>query len=227
MEEVVLVEQDRRAFAVLLPHLMESTRQAMEDPRLKLHFMDGRRFTNRLQPEAADDLSGALGGLVTDALLVPILAIKDTSYLLALFAIIAVLPLLHAHFAPTALPALQARGCHSFPWPGLPWGLAFLVISIGVLSFLARAAVPGPAVEFTDRVLREVSGSQQFELREMPVPHYLGSGSAAAEAAAATETLSPASVTVAADARGYGGSDQPAGVSRLRGGPAWGALRGL
>jgi predicted membrane-bound spermidine synthase len=150
--------------------------------------------------EAADDLGGALGGLVTGALLVPILGIKGTSYLLALFAIIALLPLLHAHFAPTTLPALQVRGYRSFPWPRLSWGLAFLVISVGILSFLARAAAPGPVVKFSDRILSEVSGSQHFEFRKTPVPHYLGSGSAAA-----AETVSLASMTVAADTRGYAG----------------------
>lgn len=155
--------------------------------------------------EAADDLGGALGGLVTGALLVPILGIKGTSYLLALFSGIAVLPLLHARFAPAALPALRVRGYHSFPWPRLSWGLAFLVMCVWLLSLLARATAPGPVVKFSERMLSEVSGSQQFEFRETPAPHYLGSDSATAEVTAAAGTVSLSSMTVAADARGYAG----------------------
>ena len=155
--------------------------------------------------EAADDLGGALGGLLTGAILVPILGVKGTSYLLALFSMIAVIPLLHAHFVPAQLPALQERGYRSFPWPRLSWLLAFFVITIGILSLLARGAAPGPAVKFNEAVLTEVSGSQQFEFRVAPMPHYLGNAAETATDTATVESVSLASMAVTSDILGYAG----------------------
>lgn len=155
--------------------------------------------------EAADDLGGALGGLITGALLVPLLGIDATSRLLALFALIALLPLLHAHFTPSRLPALQARGYRSFPWSRLSWGLIFLVICVGLLSQLARQAAPGPQVTFSDELLREVSGSNAFEFQAQPLPHYLGRPEKTADETPPVESVSLASLPVAEEIRGYAG----------------------
>lgn len=149
--------------------------------------------------EAADDLGGALGGLITGALLVPLLGIEGTCRLLALCALIAPPLLLHAHFVPLHLPALQLRGLPSLPWPRLSWGLLFLVLCTGLLSLTARSTAPGPQVKFSDELLRETSGSRTFELREQPAPHYLGRTDTHAE------TVSLATQPVAGDVRGYAG----------------------
>jgi spermidine synthase len=147
--------------------------------------------------EAADHLGGALGGLLTGALLVPILGIADTCYLLAVFAFLSMIPVLFAHKAPASIPIMQARGYRAFPFSLLSWGLAFGVITMFVLSILARGADQGPTVRFGEATLTDVSQSQSFEFREQAMPHYLGDGE--------KQTVSLASMTVAADVRGYAG----------------------
>jgi len=153
--------------------------------------------------EAADHLGGALGGLLTGALLVPILGIADTCYLLALFALISLIPVVYAHNAPSSIPL--ERGYRAFPYPLLSWGLAFGVITVFVLSLLARGAEPGPTVRFDEATLTTVSQSNSFEFREQPMPHYLGSGATDRPPDVLKNTVSLASMTVAADVRGYAG----------------------
>jgi len=171
--------------------------------------------------EAADDFGGALGGLLTGALLVPILGVTGTSYLLALFSLIAVLPLLYAHFTPARLPALQARGYRSFPWTRLSWILAFFVISTGIITFMARGTAPGPVVKFNETLLGEISNSQEFKFRSVPVPRYLGGGSET-EANETPDTVSLASMAVTSDVRGYAGP-----LNLLVSVDAEGSLRGV
>lgn len=50
--------------------------------------------------EAVDHFGGAIGGLLTGALLVPIVGISGTCNLLALMALIAMAPVLYGQFAP-------------------------------------------------------------------------------------------------------------------------------
>ncbi len=45
-----VVEEDERAFQRIRPHLDPDTVKALGDPRLSLHFEDGRRFVNRQVP---------------------------------------------------------------------------------------------------------------------------------------------------------------------------------
>ncbi len=126
--------------------------------------------------EAADSLGGALGGLLTGALLIPLLGIEGSCRVLAAAALIGLLPLLHARFAPERLPRLQARSFASFPYPWLSWGLAWLLLCGLLLSLIGRSAAPDPPIYFDAEVLAQVTGSEQFELREAPMPHYLGAG---------------------------------------------------
>lgn len=51
-----VVAEDRAAFDHLRPHLPSHMRAALRDPRLSLHFRDGRRFVNDLSASAAYDL---------------------------------------------------------------------------------------------------------------------------------------------------------------------------
>jgi spermidine synthase len=156
--------------------------------------------------EAADHLGGALGGLLTGALLVPILGIASTCYLLAFIAVIALMPVLYAIYAPPSLPLLQTRGYRAFPLPLVSWGLAFLVITVFVFFWLARSTESGPTVHFDEATLTAVSQSQSFELREQPIPHYLGTGSTGeGPLTHIKNTVSIASMTVAAEVRGYAG----------------------
>ncbi|GEM_PF-579451 len=67
LERLDLVEQDRRAFEMLKRWLPPADRQALRDPRLHLHFQDGRRFANRLSPKAGYDLVLALDATPTSA----------------------------------------------------------------------------------------------------------------------------------------------------------------
>jgi len=159
--------------------------------------------------EAADDLGGALGGLVTGALLVPVLGVPGTSYLLAVFALVAIVPLVYAQFAPPTIPVLRERGYRAFPYPGLSWALALAVVTVFAFSVLWQRAAPAPTLHFDDETLAAVSGSAAFELHEAPMPHYLGSGrsgdSAGEPQQPAARTVSLATMAVADDIRGHAG----------------------
>jgi len=54
VEQVTVIEQDRRAYDMVLPHLDATMRTALDDPRLRVHFEDGRRFANRPHDEDYD-----------------------------------------------------------------------------------------------------------------------------------------------------------------------------
>lgn len=150
---------------------------------------------------AADDLGGAMGGLLTGALLVPLLGIPGSCYLLALSAAIALVPVLYAEYAPHRIAGLQLRGYRSFPWAPLSWSLIFIVVTVLILSLLVQGIQPEPRTRFSAATLAQLSGSQHFELSESPVTHYLGS----AADGSATDTVSLATITVAKHIRGYGG----------------------
>ncbi len=151
--------------------------------------------------EAADSLGGALGGLVTGALLIPLLGMRGTSYLLAVYALLGSLPLLFARFAPEAIPALRRRGHASFPWQGLSWSLGFLVLVSFGWNLLSRGAEPAPQLRFDERLLEAVSGSTRFALNERPFPWYRGTG----DPPGAPQSASAASMAMAPEVRGFAG----------------------
>ena len=150
---------------------------------------------------AADDLGGALGGLLTGALLVPLLGIQGSFQLLALSAVLVLLAVLYGEYAPGRLGGLHRRGHRTFPWGGLSWTLLFVVGSGFILLILAQGGQPEPRTRFSDATLAQLSGSQRFEPCEGPVPCYLGR----AVDGGAVDTVSLASITVAGDIRGYAG----------------------
>ena len=73
-----------------------------------------------------------------------------------------------------------------------------------VLTLLAREAGPGPTVRFDETLLTTVSQSNSFEFRDQPIPHYLGYHKTE-EVLEDKDSVSLASITVAADVRGYAG----------------------
>jgi len=154
---------------------------------------------------AADDLGGAAGGLLTGALLVPLLGIAGSCYLLGAVALLALLPLLHAELAAAAAPRLQARGYRAFPWGGFSRLLLFCTLSLFGLMLIATGSTPPVQLRFDDSVLADVSGSQSFGLRTTPLPHYLGRDDGAPPAAGSADTVTLATLPVAADIRGYAG----------------------
>ncbi len=95
-----------------------------------------------------DNLGGALGALVTGALMVPILGVAGASRVLAASALLALVPLLLAEPAGPAPSALRARGFRSFPVVRLSWALVYLTGSIFALTWVLRATAPGPQVRF-------------------------------------------------------------------------------
>ncbi len=144
--------------------------------------------------QAADNLGGALGGLLTGALLVPILGVEGTCRALAVLAVVALLPLLFARIAPrrpgAAVGLGVGRAQMSFPWPGLGWGLIYLVLLVYAWHLLDLGSRPGPELRFDEARLAEVSGSKRFTLLEQPLVQYLGF--APGELEASTLTLASA-----------------------------------
>ncbi len=168
--------------------------------------------------EAADHFGGALGGLLSGAVLAPLLGISGTSTLLSLAALVAGLAVVSAELVPVAANP-PARGRSSFPFTRTSWAIGFLVITIYALSRLAAGVGPRPLVHFDDTTLAQVSGSQRFEQHDDPMVYYLGSGPGLDDRLGAptpgsgersgprdTErTVSLASSQVAGDVRGYAG----------------------
>jgi predicted membrane-bound spermidine synthase len=161
----------------------------------------GRVLVSSGASEAADSLGGALGGLLTGALLVPLLGVRGTCYLLVGYALIGLLPLLFARFAPEAIPALRIRGGRAFPWPGLSWFLGFAVLLAFAWNLLSRQSEPGPQVRFDERLLEAVSGSSRFERFDQPFLWYRGTEDTAGGAVSATA----ASMAAAPQVLGYAG----------------------
>ncbi len=149
----------------------------------------------------ADDLGGAFGGLLTGALLIPLLGVEGALHLLALAAGITLIPILYAEYGPECVEVLARRGYRTFPWTPLSWSLLFVVGSGLVLLILVQGVQPEPRTRFSEADLAQLSGSQRFELREEPVPHYLGRPADSD----APDTVSLATITVAGDIRGYAG----------------------
>jgi predicted membrane-bound spermidine synthase len=151
--------------------------------------------------QAADNLGGAIGGLVTGALMVPILGVEGTCRVLAGVAAVAVLPLLFARLAPAVATGPDDRGQPSFPWPGLGWGLIYVVLLVYAFTLLGLGTRPQPQVRFDDERLAQVSGSASFTLAERPFVHYLGSSPGEAE----PQTVSLASAAATPGVSGFAG----------------------
>ncbi len=163
--------------------------------------------------EAADHLGGALGGILSGAALVPLLGIAGTSRLLTISTLIALVVVLWGEFGRSGSGPFsrwwRARGYVSFPFPRVTWTLAFLVITVFLLTQLARSAAVGPVVLFDKATLQEVSGSEEFVFAEEPMPHYVGSPKIAdpggERPAVEPRTVTLASMPVASHIRGYAG----------------------
>jgi hypothetical protein len=167
--------------------------------------------------QMADNLGGALGGLLTGALLVPLLGVAWSSYLLALLALLTLLPLLYALRVPERIAWLQPRGLSAFPASGLGWLLSGLVLLAFAWAQAQQAQQPRPEVHFSAQRLAEVSGSQRFQQRDEPFVHYLGS-----TAEDALDTVVLASMAAVPEVRGYGG-----GINLLLALDREGSLRGV
>jgi spermidine synthase len=154
---------------------------------------------------AADNLGGAIGGLVTGALMVPLLGVAASCQVLAVLALLAPVPLLFGRLTPDAITANGQRSFRSLsgsrPGPRLGWFLIFAVLLVYGWQLLERGAEPGPRLLFDDARLAQVSGSERFELSEDPFPYYLGFG--AGQGAAQTVTLS--TMAASPDVKGFAG----------------------
>jgi len=171
-------------------------------------------LTHRARPEitrssgitaAADNLGGSVGGLITGALLVPLLGVEVTSRVLGTLALVALLPLLFGRWMPESLAGGGRRGYRSFPWPRLGWGLLFAVLLVYGLVLLERGTGPGPRVHFDQARLAEVSGSVRFEQKDAPFPYYLGYGEGTASEGSPADTVSLSTLAAAPEVRGFAG----------------------
>jgi predicted membrane-bound spermidine synthase len=163
------------------------------------HLVHGEVGRSSGVAAAADNLGGAVGGLLTGGFLVPILGVTGTSRVLTVAALLALTPLLLAELRRFSTPGLRARGFRSFPAPGLSWALVFIALALFLLSLIVRQAVEGPQVDFDPETLAAVSGSPEQQRRAHPFVHYLGQGGDR------EATVSLSSMEVAADVRGYAG----------------------
>jgi spermidine synthase len=154
---------------------------------------------------AADSLGGALGGLVTGALMVPTLGIAGTCHVLAGFALLTWVPLGWERFARAHAPRpATVRAEPSFPWPALGWGLIYAVLLVYAWHLLDARSRPGPTLHFDPGVLAEVGGPGRYDLVETPLVHYLGREPGDAR----PRTVVLASAAAAPDVSGFAGPIQ-------------------
>ncbi len=159
---------------------------------------DGDALSSGGLAQAADNAGGSIGGLVTGALMVPILGIAGTVAVLAALCGLAVVALGAAQIS-RGLSELS-RSDTSLPWPNLSWMLLFSVVLIYGWTWLAQGGAPGPRVQFETQGLQAVSGSENFEQQDQPFVHYLGSGRDGA-----VETAVLSTMAAAPDIRGFAG----------------------
>jgi spermidine synthase len=171
---------------------------------------------------AADSLGGALGGLVTGALMVPILGVEGTCRVLAVPALLALIPLGVTRGFTRLVPASRsgptARAGTSLPRPGIGWGLIYGVLLVYGWHLLGVQAGPGPKVRFDQGQLAEVSGSARFRLEQSPFIHYLGQGD---------DENRPDTVALASAATGPGPSGFAGPIELLLAVGRDGSLRGV
>lgn len=166
--------------------------------------------------EAGDHLGGALGGLITGGLLVPILGMATSAQLLATMALIAVLPLLLAgwhHAYPKSLSGFKffkRRHYTAFAQPGLTQFVWFVLVTVIILGWVAKSTAPSPQVLFGQNALEAVSTANRFTFYAKPVPFYLGESVGKVGKMDRVETASASmvalsSIPVARAIRGYAG----------------------
>lgn len=145
--------------------------------------------------QAADNLGGALGGLATGALLVPLLGIERSCLVLALLACVTWLPLAMAAFIPRRPWTEPPRGRASLPWRSAGWALIYCVALVYAWQLLGQNDA-APRVRFTEKQLSEVAGAGPFSEETAPLVYYV----AQLPARAALSTLAGAP-----EVDGYGG----------------------
>lgn len=153
--------------------------------------------------DAADHFGAAAGAMVTGTLLVPLLGIEKACMVLAT-VLAAPAALMGAEIllarAEPALARCRPRSRSSFPYIRLSWLLIFSVA--GAYAWYLLIGPPGsePTVKLPVETLKKVSGSESFEFKDSPVPHYVGRSASEMHS---TVTLS--TMAAGASVRGYGG----------------------
>ncbi|MDQ7785085.1 MAG: fused MFS/spermidine synthase [Desulfomonilaceae bacterium] len=153
--------------------------------------------------DALDHYGAALGAVVTGTLLVPLLGIEKASMILALALVVpSVLMLLESPLSKIdpVLEKLRPRESTSFPYTRLSWILVFSVIAAFTWHLWAGPPGKPPIVQFPEQTLKAISGSELFEFKQTPFPHYRGTSPGDTGFTLTLSTIPPAG-----DIRGYGG----------------------
>jgi hypothetical protein len=153
--------------------------------------------------DAADHFGAAIGAIITGTLLVPLLGMTHACLLLAV--VVAVPAILIGsefvfHRIDPILERLRPHPRPSFPYIRLSWLLAFCVTAAFLWGLLIGPPGSSPLVQFPEEMLKKVSGSEAFQFKEDPFPHYVGTSPGEAGFTVSLSTM-PTSRTV----RGYGG----------------------
>ncbi|MBM3298565.1 MAG: 4Fe-4S binding protein, partial [Deltaproteobacteria bacterium] len=153
--------------------------------------------------DAADHFAAAIGAMVTGALLIPLLGTAAACLVLAMVAASPV-ALIVAEFIfrriDPSLAGFHPRTAASFPFIRLSWFLAFSVAAAFVWNLLIGPPGSPPLVQFSEEVLKSVSGSEAFEFKRDPYPHYVGTSPGETGFTVTLSTM-PTAGTVS----GYGG----------------------
>lgn len=147
--------------------------------------------------QAADNLGGALGALVTATALIPILGIAQTGQVLAALTGMALVVL--AMVGLRAKRADQSTSTESGSRHLAGWVLAFVVLCVYGWTQLAAHSAPAPRIHFDPDRIAALGDAQQVQEHERPFVHYSATGSDGV-AVAAVSTLA-----VAPEIKGYAG----------------------
>lgn len=168
-----------------------------------LHADQRRLMVSSGLVQAADNLGGALGALLTGALLVPILGFATSSRLLAGLALVALLPLVVLGWAPPRWSF--GRATPSAWWGIVAWPLLWLVL-LAFAWMQLQGLADRPQVRFQEarlQALLPVVGVAEYD---DPFVHYLASESGEGGDQQPVGSIALVSTLAAApEVRGYAG----------------------
>ncbi|MBF0157197.1 MAG: 4Fe-4S binding protein [Magnetococcales bacterium] len=150
---------------------------------------------------AADHLGGALGGILTGGLLVPLFGVAGTGELLSWAVLVTGLALLPFLLPTSWFGWVREWGKEppTFPWRGtilLLWWVALTALGVG---WFERRTEPGPQVTFSAELLHTLTGVERWLPQEDPHPLYVGETTTGEKAGVALASAPVATV------EGYGG----------------------
>ena len=132
--------------------------------------------------------------------MLPLLGTEGSCRVLAVLALVGMVPLLAAPALARRAPASDGHEPSAF-WSSLGWALLYLALLVYGWHLIQRGTEPGPRLELDAARLAEIAPEHAFRRTDEPFLHYLGTPSGAAE----PDSALLASMAAAPEVSGYAG----------------------